>query len=134
MPLNNCHSVSKIDELSYHQNHHNVTCSIVVEELGTLQRYLSYFRMLSILIRRRELSDSPNSVAEANHGMRKLPPTPPISSSVSGCRSPVLRPDGQLSSEKILTTISNPVKEPLLGDYHLALRDLEQQSQEMIAP
>ncbi|KUJ17939.1 uncharacterized protein LY89DRAFT_745984 [Mollisia scopiformis] len=41
---------AKIDELSYHQNHHNVTCSIIVEELElggsqtssqTCERYVS---------------------------------------------------------------------------------------------
>ncbi|KAH6683405.1 hypothetical protein B0J14DRAFT_467487 [Halenospora varia] len=31
---------AKIDELSYHQNHHNANCSIVIEEFEGLQRYI----------------------------------------------------------------------------------------------
>ncbi|TVY83032.1 hypothetical protein LSUE1_G003764 [Lachnellula suecica] len=31
---------AKIDELSYHQSHHNHNCNIVLEEIGSLQRYL----------------------------------------------------------------------------------------------
>lgn len=30
----------KIDELSYHQNHHNANCSIVIEEFEGLHRYI----------------------------------------------------------------------------------------------
>ncbi|KAF8855152.1 hypothetical protein BDZ45DRAFT_706242 [Acephala macrosclerotiorum] len=49
---------AKIDELSYHQNHHNVSCSIVMEELGILGTVQSA------------------AEAEANRCIRKFPPSP----------------------------------------------------------
>ncbi|TVY44517.1 hypothetical protein LSUB1_G002911, partial [Lachnellula subtilissima] len=41
---------AKIDELSYHQNHHNASCSVVLEEIGSLNRYISILPRIDLSI------------------------------------------------------------------------------------
>ncbi len=41
--------MQKVDELSYHENHENhdnISCSVVVQELGTLQRWVGLLRII----------------------------------------------------------------------------------------
>ncbi|TVY29650.1 hypothetical protein LHYA1_G000895 [Lachnellula hyalina] len=87
----------KIDELSYHQNHHNASCSVVLEEIGSL-----------------------NSAVETNFfNTRKIPPSP----LVTPC-SPDLTPPPE---EAVAVTFPAESKSPFTDRMMLSKDEKDQQ-------
>lgn len=120
----------KLDELSYHQTQHNVSCSIMVDGLGSLQScgvppfisqlspFLSQLlgslarnRLLRIGLLRVHADFGLSSVAETNHSILKTPVPPhlPLSEACSPERKSAEDPG--LSG--LLAIRSSPVQTPL---------------------